>query len=232
MRLLTINIPRPDSDYCGKRKELENLKPEEWKDRIIAFINKVNPDVIFFIEEWGNVYKLVKHALEQIGFIFYPHDFNMNNWAGIVAAVKSRIPVSQYNNGKEWVSHVGQKGKPDRWLCLDIENNKFLGVHYPIYSPTNSEHDDFHDAILLFAAKERPLVILGDFNSKPSTTTQIPGYKDCLSKIYPAPTNAFGKKVDYIFISSKYGCVKGENIREVWEGDEVFSDHSSTFVEL
>lgn len=235
MKFLSININHPEKCVANLKNEFKCLSDSERKNRIINLIRNKNPDVIFFIEQWYPVFSLIEEHLnskEQNSYVFcYPQGFNPSffkdgtypSYAGVVAAFKNSIFSSvSCKDGTLWI-----KEKSAKWLSLEIDGKKYLGVHYPQPGP---EWNGFHTAVKSFAKTNNPFVIMGDFNTPKNCSIKIDGYKDVLG---PEPTSAFNTKLDYIFVPSELFCkANAEIITDVMNqgNHNFFSDHSATIV--
>lgn len=235
MKILSVNINPPDK--CADSQSFDKLSDDERKKRIIKIIQDENPDVIFFIEQWYPVFNLVKEELEDENakpkyHFCFPSNFNPSyckngeypSYAGVVAAVKSTTK-SDATDGTDKVN------KSAKWLCLEIENNKYLGVHYPQPIDDKTPDENFHNGVKEFAKNNKPLVIIGDFNTPKNSSIVIDGYKDFLPE--NEPTSAFKTKLDYIFLPENYnGEANVKLLHNARSGENFFSDHSATIVAL
>ena len=207
------------------------------KNRIVLCqvrVKSQDPDVIFFIEQWYPVFGLVRKVLEPEYKFVFPKGFNPSyrndkgeypSFAGVVAAIKSGIWVTAAVGGKDYVDQAG------KWLNLEINGCKFLGVHYPQDKNDITVFKNFHNGVKKFVEQEKPLAIMGDFNTpKVIGVITIDGYKDLLSA---APTtSALDTKLDYIFLPDNYCGAKAELIQAAMRGETIFSDHCATMVTL
>lgn len=229
MKILSINLNPPDKCAYQLRNEFKRLSINDRTNRIIELIRSKNPDVIFFIEQWYPVFKVIEMHLKENGYMFYyPRGFDPSlckggvypSYAGVVTALKSSIQGAKCEDGS---SRVKENAK---WLCLEIQGDKYLGLHYPQPGPN---WDCFHTAVKKIVCTKKPLVIMGDFNTPKGKEIKIAGYMDLLGG--KDPTSAFNTKLDYIFVPSHFfGKVESENIIDVMkQGSSIFfSDHSAT----
>ncbi|MDF2800396.1 MAG: Endonuclease/Exonuclease/phosphatase family [Anaerocolumna sp.] len=233
MKILSININPPDKCAEKLTTDFKVLSTNDRINRIIELICNKNPDAIFFIEQWYPVFKAIEMHLKQNGYIFhYPHGFDPSffkggaypSYAGVVTAFKSSIQGVKCEDGSLWVKETA------KWLCLEIQDKKYLGVHYP---QPGHNWDRFHAAVKDFVYTKKPLVIMGDFNTPKGDKIEIDGYKDLLGG--KDPTSAFNTKLDYIFAPSKFfNKAESENIEDVMKqgNSNFFSDHSATMAIL
>lgn len=198
----------------------------------MALIRSQNPDIIFFIEQWYPLYSLVKSELDPDYKFVLPNRFDparlsrkgeYSSFAGMAAAVKLGIRVTAAD-GSDYVKKTG------KWLSLEINGDKYLGVHYPQPQSENLPDKNFHKGVLNYAQEKKPIAIIGDFNTpKNIDRIAINGYKDLLPT---KPTQAYGTKLDYIFLIETYNSAKAELISSAMSGDTLFSDHAATMVTL
>ena len=231
---------------------------EERADRILSLIDCQKPDIVFFIEQGWPPYTRVieKMELPESEYEIVIPDNYMHNgngtYSGVTAAIKKeykeRCPEMKDGPMKEEdVRRVVPAKKTAQFLRLTIDGQIFLGVHYPPFGKDRdgiNYYPDFHEGIQAYVAKEKPLMVIGDFNPLPGAEYEIDGYEDVLPKKYDKDGEQIGtyandNKLDYIFVSEKFlsegGCkptAKQIDETRTHDDDLFFSDHSATMVTL
>lgn len=231
MKIVTVNINPPDKCQALLKLEFKQMTIEERAQRIYKIVKDKYADIVFFTEQFGPVYDLVKRKLENDYEFYLPNGFkpSVRSYAGIVTAVsKKHLNISKID-GKQYVN----ESKRFKFLSIQIEDRSYLCVHTP--QPGSDIYIDFYNGINKFIKEHRPIVICGDFNTEKGTVTEFEGYKDCLPVDY---TSAFGTKLDYIFVredsANQVLLKEGKVIKEAMQsGHELLcSDHAVTIVEL
>lgn len=217
-KVITVNIP--PKEKSAPILKYNTVTDTERIERIKSKIDSLNPDIIFFVEQYRPIFNPVKDYLSENFNFFFPDDFeNSQGYAGIVAAVKANKKVTKFSDGNDFVE------KSAKWLSIDVNGKTYLGIH-----STQPENADFHKAVKYFASKFNPSIILGDFNPEKNTNISIQNYINVLPN---ESTSAFNTKLDYLFVLSglKYQNIIFEKDC-MSDGKKIFSDHAITGIQI
>lgn len=232
MKIISINIPPNNKAHEDLKNNFDNDKKCNCTraNRVVAKIKDEDPELIFFVEQFGPVYKYVVEKLRNYYKFIAPKNFkpNARSYAGVTCAIKKGIEIEKQIDGSDTELHVEQTAKI---LGLYISKKWFLGVHYPQPSlAKNSAAKKFDRKIKEFIGKRENNVqlIIGDFNPLQGTLQLIYGYRDVIDN--GENTSLFKRKLDYIFVPESITVDLKKDVifdTSVMEKDKesFFSDH-------
>ncbi|WP_125766368.1 endonuclease/exonuclease/phosphatase family protein [Lapidilactobacillus wuchangensis] len=189
MKVITINLPPLEKAH--PQLATSALSVSERAQIALQKIAQNDPEVVFFIEEYGPVFAEVEAALADRYQFVYPDGFqpSVRAYAGVVAAVKRSLEVEAQLDGRYF--KVAQTAKI---LGLRLAGQWFLGVHYP--QPAHAE--EFDQQLKAYLPQLQPKMIAGDFNPLRGTQPIITGYRDLLAD--EKVTSLFNNKLDFVFV--------------------------------
>ncbi|MCH4057495.1 endonuclease/exonuclease/phosphatase family protein [Lapidilactobacillus gannanensis] len=189
LKVITLNLPPLDKSHFQLGSS--GLTDQTRSQRAITAISDQNPDIIFFIEEYGPLFAEIATQLRGQYYFIYPQDFqpSVRAFAGVVAAVKSSIKLQAQLDG-----HYFKINQTAKILGLQIADDWFIGVHYPQPAQVRDFDQKFKDSI----RKLKPKLIVGDFNPVRGAKSAIKLYDDLLKPV--SVTSLFHSKLDFVFI--------------------------------
>lgn len=213
MKVIAINLPPLAKSH--PLLAASQLSEAERSTSALRKIAQNDPEVIFFIEEYGPLFAKIQAALIDDYQFIYPQDFqpSVRAYAGVVAAVKRSLKIEDQLDGRYF--KVAQTAKI---LGLRIAEAWFIGVHYP--QPAQAQQ--FDQQFKYHLRQLQPKMIAGDFNPLRGTQPVIAGYQDLLAK--EPVTSLFKTKLDFVFVPH----AESKQQKLIFD-DSLMTDHSDTF---
>jgi len=245
LRIMTLNIAH-GRNQAANQLLLEKEDIEQNIRAIARLLNKINADVVALQEAdgasgWSGNFDHIELLAREAGYPWYYRANHAESWLfSYGTAILSRLPVSEtlqhtfspspptLNKGfllgqVNWMNHKA----PGSVLAVDV-----VSVHLD-FSRQRVRDEQMTEMAEVFANRENPMIILGDFNSEwlaEKSVVKKLAEKAGMSVYDPGATDLHtynsSRRYDWILISDEFDFIHYEVL------PDVISDHLAVMAEI
>ncbi|WP_204121582.1 MULTISPECIES: endonuclease/exonuclease/phosphatase family protein [Levilactobacillus] len=226
LKVMTVNVPPMTKSGSVLRES--QVSDKQRLNLLVAKIQSVDAEIIFFLEEDPAIFEEVVARLSGEYAFYYPQGFTRSWYAGVVVAIKKTLVNDHARLSEAPRDGTGIVSKSGKWQSVMVDGEVILAVHCP--QPNDPDYADFRRKINQFSRDKAVTLVAGDWNPQAGTQVSLADFQDVLPT---DSTTAFDTKLDYIFVrrGRKYQHVLLDKTCMTM-GDNLFSDHAVTSVEL